>query len=91
METALIIGVLNPKGGSGKTTLSTNMAHALQLEGASKGNPARVLLVDTDPQGTATDWQGARGPESDLPPVVSITSARAIESPALTHADLPLD
>ena len=55
MESTLIIGVLNPKGGSGKTTLATNLAHALQLEGGT------VLIVDTDPQGTATDWQAAQG------------------------------
>lgn len=45
-----IISVLNPKGGSGKTTLTTQIARALQLSGYS------VLLVDSDPQGSARDW-----------------------------------
>ena len=35
-----IIAVLNPKGGSGKTTLSTNLARAIHERGFS------VLLVD---------------------------------------------
>ena len=45
-----IISVLNPKGGSGKTTISTNLARAI----AQRGN--RVLTVDSDPQGSARDW-----------------------------------
>ena len=45
-----VIAVLNQKGGSGKTTIATHLARALQLGGAS------VLLVDSDPQGSARDW-----------------------------------
>ncbi|MGI9484477.1 MAG: ParA family partition ATPase [Geminicoccaceae bacterium] len=45
-----VISILNPKGGSGKTTISTNLARALQKRGHS------VLLVDSDPQGSARDW-----------------------------------
>jgi len=45
-----IIAVLNQKGGSGKTTIATHLARALQLGGAD------VLLVDSDPQGSARDW-----------------------------------
>lgn len=48
-----IIAVLNPKGGSGKTTLSTNLARSLHERGAS------VLIVDSDPQGSARDWHAA--------------------------------
>ena len=48
-----IIAVLNPKGGCGKTTLSTNLARALQIKNLS------VLLVDSDPQGSARDWHAA--------------------------------
>lgn len=45
-----VIAVLNQKGGSGKTTVSTHLARALQLLGKS------VVLVDSDPQGSARDW-----------------------------------
>jgi chromosome partitioning protein len=48
-----IISVLNPKGGSGKTTISTNLARSLHDRGHS------VLLVDSDPQGSARDWHAA--------------------------------
>ena len=48
-----IISVLNPKGGCGKTTISTNLARALHDRGQS------VLIVDSDPQGSARDWHAA--------------------------------
>jgi chromosome partitioning protein len=59
-----IISVLNQKGGSGKTTIATNIAHALSLEGE------KVLLVDSDPQGSARDWSEAN--EGELLPVVGL-------------------
>ncbi len=59
-----IIAVLNQKGGSGKTTTSTNLAFALQQAGS------KVLLIDSDPQGSARDWNEANGGE--LIPVVGM-------------------
>ena len=50
---SVTISVLNQKGGSGKTTLATNIASGLSRAGG------RVLLVDTDPQGSARDWRAA--------------------------------
>lgn len=59
-----VIAVLNQKGGSGKTTIATHLARALQLAGRD------VLLVDSDPQGSARDWAAVR---DDQPvPVVGI-------------------
>ena len=59
-----IIAVLNQKGGAGKTTLSTNLARALQQDGD------KVLLIDSDPQGSARDWNAAGNGE--LLPVVGL-------------------
>jgi ATPases involved in chromosome partitioning len=59
-----VIAVLNQKGGAGKTTIATHLARALQLEGYD------VLLVDSDPQGSARDWAAVN---EDCPlPVVGI-------------------
>lgn len=49
-----VIAVLNQKGGAGKTTIATHLARALQIAGAD------VLLVDSDPQGSARDWAAVR-------------------------------
>lgn len=45
-----IIAVLNQKGGCGKTTIAINLTHAFQNSGY------KTLLVDSDPQGSARDW-----------------------------------
>ncbi|HEY5864726.1 MAG TPA: ParA family protein, partial [Candidatus Tectomicrobia bacterium] len=48
------VAFLSQKGGSGKTTLAVHIAVAA-CEAKEK-----VLLVDTDPQGSAVDWGSAR-------------------------------
>lgn len=45
----MIISVMNQKGGAGKTTLATNLACSLARHHS-------ILLVDSDPQGSARDW-----------------------------------
>jgi chromosome partitioning protein len=49
-----VIAVLNQKGGVGKTTIAVHLARALQLM------EQEVLLVDSDPQGSARDWSAAK-------------------------------
>jgi chromosome partitioning protein len=51
MQTIL---VANPKGGSGKTTLATNIA------GWLAGKRQRVVLEDHDPQQSSTQWMARR-------------------------------
>ena len=48
------IMVLNSKGGSGKSTVATNLASYY----ATQGN--KVILVDLDPQASSLDWLSAR-------------------------------
>lgn len=67
------IMVLNPKGGSGKTTIATNIAVHYALRGQA------VTLVDMDPQGSSVDWLAERG--EDRAP---ITGIHAVKSGART-------
>jgi len=52
--TGKVITVAQHKGGAGKTTLSTQLAAALQQDGAE------VLVIDVDPQGSTTEWHKVR-------------------------------
>lgn len=50
------IMLLNPKGGCGKSTLTTNLASYFANQGQY------VTLADLDPQGSSLDWLQARPP-----------------------------
>ena len=60
------------KGGSGKTTLSGHLA----VEATRAGN-GEIALIDTDPQGSLTEWWDARKDElaspDDMPQLATVT------------------
>jgi len=49
-----LIAIINQKGGSGKTTTTVNLAAALGKQ------DRRVLVVDLDPQASASSWLGIK-------------------------------
>jgi chromosome partitioning protein len=63
----MIIGVINQKGGVGKTTLATHIAGELGVLGH------RVVVVDADPQESAFDWSRMRL-HSGLPKLFDVIS-----------------
>lgn len=67
----MVISVLNIKGGVGKTTVSVNLACALEKQGQ------RVLLVDSDVQGSALSWRAQRE-EPGGPAVISLANAQSL-------------
>ena len=78
-----ILTILSQKGGAGKTTLAVSLAVSAELAGK------QTLLIDTDPQASATKWFDRR--QSDAPYVISGHAERLpqlIQQAAENDADL---
>lgn len=73
-----VIAVLNQKGGTGKTTITTNLAHAFALD------DYQVMVVDADPQGSARDWREAN-PDGPIPVVGLDRETLPKDLPAITQ------
>jgi len=77
----LVCSILNPKGGTGKTTAAIHLARGLQLAGRS------VVLLDADIQGSALAWSSLGA----LSPALPVLPARhdAIETRIRNLAPAP--
>ncbi|MDD3516818.1 MAG: AAA family ATPase [Chromatiales bacterium] len=72
------IMVLNAKGGSGKTTLATNLASHFANEGH------KVVLADFDPQESSLGWLAVRG--VGRPPIIGVAAhSEALRTPRDTE------
>jgi chromosome partitioning protein len=87
----MIVAVLGEKGGTGKTTLATNLAGMRAAEGRD------VLIIDADRQGSASYWAEKRtDTHPDLPTVQSVQKfggglQLAVRDMARRYADIIID
>lgn len=77
MSKATVMAVVNQKGGTGKTTTCENLGIGLAREGK------RVLLIDTDPQGSLTIALGHSRPD-DLPVTLTDLMAKVMQDQPLS-------
>ena len=80
MDAASIIGIVNQKGGTGKTTTCVNLGVDLANEGK------RVLLVDCDPQASLTISLGHPQPDT-LPVTLADLMGSALNSDSVNPGE----
>lgn len=79
-----ILALLNEKGGTGKSTISQNIAACLHRQGR------RVVLIDADPQGTSRDWRSASPVDANLPSVIALDRPEMLASLKNIDADIAI-
>ncbi len=81
-RTMRILGILNHKGGTGKTTTAVNLAAGLALRGS------RVLLVDLDAQGSVAATLGVKYERTMTDLLLGNADLDACISPARENLDI---
>jgi chromosome partitioning protein len=66
------LAIASQKGGAGKTTLAINLAVAAERAGKA------TVILDLDPQASATGWRDSR--QAEAPAVISVVPARLAAS-----------
>lgn len=82
-----VLAILGQKGGTGKTTVATNLAVA------AENDNKKTVIFDLDPQATASFWKDLREEQQviDTPAVISIQAIRLkamIEASRENNVDL---
>ena len=70
-ERAIVLSIVNHKGGVGKTTTVINLAHALVRLGKKQKKDYRVLVVDSDPQTNASSVLFPKGQDITRVPTLA--------------------